>query len=81
MRHALALVTLGLVLTLAPPPSVAEGNAGYGPVLGIHRDEGKPQDSASGPGSTTSPQGRPAGYDVRDTAVPVSPVWIVQVRF
>jgi len=81
MRYALALVTLGLVLTLAPSTTFAEGGAGYGPVLEIHRDDGKPQDSAPGPGSTTSPQGRPAGYDAGDTAVPVSPVWIVQFRF
>ncbi len=81
MRHVLALVTLGLVVTLAPSASFAEGGGGYGPVLEIHRDDGKPQDAASGPGSTASPQGRPAGYDAGDTAVPVSPVWIVQLRF
>src|SRR5205807_6043129 len=40
MRHALALVTLGLVLTLVPSTSFAEGGAGYGPGLEIHRDEG-----------------------------------------
>jgi len=81
MRYVLALGIVGLVLTLAASTSFAEGGAGYGPVLEIHRDGGSPQDAPSDPGSPTSPQGRPSGYDAGDTAVPVSPIWIVQLSF
>lgn len=82
MRHVLALVTLGLILTFAASTSYAADGPGNGPVFEIHRDAGKPQGSVTGPGYTTVPQSPSLGYDTGfSTVVPTQPFWVVQFHF
>ncbi len=62
--------------------SYARNDTDYGPVLEIHRDAGKPQDSATGPGDTPLPSSPPSGYDSGfATTVTNQPLWVVQFHF
>ena len=78
MRYILVmLLSLGIGVTTAVPAALASDR--NGPVLEIHRDAGKSQDSASGPGYTTLPPTLPPGYDTGySTTVPAQPFWVVQ---
>ena len=78
MRYMLAmLLSLGIGITTAAPAALASDR--NGPVLEIHRDAGKPQDSANGPGYTTLPSPLPPGYGTGySTTVLDQPFWVVQ---
>ena len=78
MRSMLAmLLSLGIGITTAAPAALASDR--NGPVLEIHRDAGKPQDSANGAGYTTLPSPLPPGYGTGySTTVLDQPFWVVQ---
>jgi hypothetical protein len=78
MQYMLAmLLSLGIGITTAVPAALASDR--NGPILEIHRDAGKPQDSTNGPGYTTLPSPLSPGYDTGySTTVPAQPFWVVK---